>query len=54
MLPIGIVYLMGVYAGNGVLRIGEVRWYERPVVWFWPVTLPLFLLGWVFKEVFWA
>jgi hypothetical protein len=54
MLPISVLYVMGVFFGNGFLRIGDVLWWERIVVWLWPVALPLLLLGVGLKAIFWA
>ena len=49
----GIAYLTGVFILTRFLAIGDVQWYERPIAWFWPVTIPILFLGWAVKEIFW-
>lgn len=54
MLPIAVLYCGVVFASNNFLSFGEVKWYERVIVWYWPVTYPLIALIWFVRLIFWA
>lgn len=50
---LGILWIVGVALGSLTLSIGEPRWWERMIVWFWPVCLPALLIYFIFRIIFW-
>lgn len=48
-----LVYLIITFLLNAFLSIGEVYWWERVAVAFWPVTLPVLLIVKLLFAIFW-
>ena len=49
-----LVYLIGVFLGIQYVSFGDTQWYDRPIMWFWPVTLPVIFLCRLLYVIFWA
>lgn len=52
-VTLGIVWFVGVAIGNVALSIAEIWWWERLIVFLWPVAVPLLLVYSLLRLVFW-
>ena len=50
---LGIAWVVGVFIGNGLLAIGETFWWERVLVFLWPVSMPAIAIFCVGRYIFW-